>query len=313
LDFLYGWGYVLEFEDEEGLLVKVNGSKRHIRSDAVCVELDGEGTLTVKSIREAIKRKIRISVKSKHGRVMLDPHPLVINQVSKFLNDEERIKVSRAVTQAASLNKLYVLKLLGLKGCEEYLKIERLMDELAKSSTVWGLMSIEAEVAKSYYEALRRIIPSEYGFTARSRRPPRDPVSASISFLNMMLYQICTRALRYYGLDERIGFLHEPRGERASLALDLAEEFKQPLVDAAVIPAFTSRSMKKWHFTYSINGVFLNKRGMSKMLKLFRHRLNLRTSKGRLEEQIYLQASKLAEWVLGLRKNYEPFILTLEV
>ena len=311
VEFLYGWGYLLKAKNGK-LSIKLSSGEKPI-DDCSCVELDGEGALAINALRETIRRGLRVSVKSRHGRAIIDPKPLTVHQIAKFLNDDLRLKVSKLIVQAASINKLYVLRLVGLKSSNEYSKINGLMEGIDKATTIWGLMAIEAEITKTYYEALRQVIPLEYEFTARSRRPPRDPVSASLSYLNMQLYSICVRALRYHGLDERIGFLHEPRGNRASLALDLAEEFRQPLVDAAVIPAFTSRSMRKSDFTYSINGVFLNNRGRRKMLKLFRHRLNLTTPKGKFEELIYAQASKLADWISGSRGYYEPFILTLEV
>lgn len=310
--FLYGWGYALQLSDGKLLFRDKSGSKV-LDDQHACIELNGEGSLNINALREALRRGVRISIKSKNSRAILDSKPLIVLQLSKFLDDKLRLEAAKLIVQASILNKLYVLRLVGLRDCSQYSKIKELVNTVARCSTTWSLMTVEAEAARNYYEALRIIIPPEYGFNARSRRPPRDPVSASISYLNMLLYSMCIRALRYQGLDERIGFLHEPRMDRASLALDLAEEFKQPLVDSAVIPAFTSKSIKASDFNLSSGRVYLNSRGKRKMLKLFRHRLNLLTPIGRMENLIYLQAAKLGEWILGTRRCYEPFVPTLEV
>jgi len=309
IEFLYGWGYSLHRRGGR-LVFRCSSGFRDVGFEE-CIELDGEGSIGVDALREACRRGVRVAVKSRHGRAILDSKPLVVKQVERFLCDSDRLLIAKLVAEASASNKLYLMGLLGLQGSQEYSAIEELASRFTEASTVWGVMAVEAEVTRLYYESLRRVIPGDYGFTARSRRPPRDPVSASMSFLNMMLYSLCARALRYHGLDERLGFLHEPRGDRASLALDLAEEFRQPLVDSVVIPAFTSRSMRKSDFKYSVNGVYLNDWGRGKLMKLYRHKLNLRTPLGSFEQLVYRQAEQLAKWVSGELEVYRPFKASL--
>jgi CRISPR-associated protein Cas1 len=55
----------------------------------------------------------------------------------------------------------------------------------------------------------------------RSRRPPRDPVNALLSFLYAILTHDMASALEGVGLDAAVGYLHADRPGRASLALDL--------------------------------------------------------------------------------------------
>jgi len=65
----------------------------------------------------------------------------------------------------------------------------------------------------------------------RSKRPPLDRTNALLSFLYAMLAHDCRSACESCGLDPQSGFLHQPRPGRASLALDLMEEFRPTLVD----------------------------------------------------------------------------------
>lgn len=65
-----------------------------------------------------------------------------------------------------------------------------------------------------------------FAMGGRTRRPPRDRFNAMLSFLYAMWMNDCRSALEAAGLDPQVGFLHTLRPGRASLALDLMEEFR---------------------------------------------------------------------------------------
>lgn len=60
-------------------------------------------------------------------------------------------------------------------------------------------------------------------FHGRRKRPPTDPLNAALSFAYAMLTRAVTMAATVAGFDSRLGFLHQPRAGRASLALDLMD------------------------------------------------------------------------------------------
>jgi CRISPR-associated protein Cas1 len=70
-------------------------------------------------------------------------------------------------------------------------------------------------------------------------------------------------ALRTHGLDPCIGWLHEIRDGRASLALDLLEPLRAPLCDLFVLKLFNQKIMTKQHFdkNESNGGTYLSEKG----------------------------------------------------
>lgn len=101
-----------------------------------------------------------------------------------------------------------------------------------------ALLGTEGEAAQVYFAVFERLIrrsEPELRFAGRSRRPPLDAPNALLSFLYVLLAADCRAALETQGLDPQMGFLHRDRPGRASLALDLMEEFRAPLADRLVL------------------------------------------------------------------------------
>jgi len=71
--------------------------------------------------------------------------------------------------------------------------------------------------------------------TTRSRRPPRDPLHALLSFVYAIITNDMVSALEGVGLDPAVGFLHVDRPGRPTLALDLVEEFRTLVADRLVL------------------------------------------------------------------------------
>jgi len=116
--------------------------------------------------------------------------------------------------------------------------LARTLEQLERESSVDVLRGLEGEAAARYFgwfgSALRTKEPG-MAFRGRTRRPPRDPINAMLSFGYALLLHDCVAALASVGLDPDIGFLHEERPGRPSLALDLMEELRVAFVDRMVV------------------------------------------------------------------------------
>jgi CRISPR-associated protein Cas1 len=89
---------------------------------------------------------------------------------------------------------------------------------------------------------------SDLRFARRTRRPPRDPCNALLSFAGALASNMVAGLAAARGLDLAVGFLHEPRGGRPSLALDLVEEWRPAVVARFVLRVANLRMLRAEHF-----------------------------------------------------------------
>jgi CRISPR-associated protein Cas1 len=118
-------------------------------------------------------------------------------------------------------------------------KLDASLRAVRVSDDIDVLRGIEGEAARSYFEALSRIVRLDarqaFAMEGRSRRPPRDRMNALLSFLYTLLTHDCRTALETVGLDPQVGFLHALRPGRPALALDLVEEFRAIIADRVAL------------------------------------------------------------------------------
>jgi CRISP-associated protein Cas1 len=109
---------------------------------------------------------------------------------------------------------------------------------LGAGESVDTVRGLEGVAAKEYFGVFDLLIKREevaLRFTGRSRRPPKDRMNALLSFGYALLLQDCAGAAAGVGLDPAVGFLHEERPGRLSLALDLMEELRVAVVDRLML------------------------------------------------------------------------------
>jgi CRISPR-associated protein Cas1 len=126
-----------------------------------------------------------------------------------------------------------------------------------KPQGVDGLRGLEGEAGLVYFSVFDHLLRgdrSAFRFTQRSRRPPLDPVNTLLSFVYAVLAHDCRSALETVGLDPQVGFLHRDRPGRASLALDLMEEFRPAIADRLVLTLVNRRQVAGDGFRHMENG-----------------------------------------------------------
>jgi len=97
------------------------------------------------------------------------------------------------------------------------------------------LRGVEGAAAASYWRAFPLLNRSALAFTGRKARPPGDPINALLSLGYVLLVNEIWSTLDGMGFDPFLGFYHEVRVNRPSLALDLVEPFRHRLVDRMVL------------------------------------------------------------------------------
>jgi CRISPR-associated protein Cas1 len=113
-----------------------------------------------------------------------------------------------------------------------------------------------------------------FHFANRNRRPPRDPVNALLSLGYSLLAKDLTVVVQAVGFDPFLGFYHQPRFGRASLALDLMEPFRPLIADSAVLSAINTRMVTPTDFLRTGNAVALTADGRKKFFRAYEQRMD---------------------------------------
>lgn len=138
------------------------------------------------------------------------------------------------------------------------------LDDLAAKAVpghpVDVLRGFEGAGAAAYFAGYVTLFADSLGFTRRARRPPPDPVNASLSLAYTLLHSEAVRAAWGAGLDPLLGFYHAPAFGRESLASDLIEPLR-PRVDAWVWEMFRERALRAESFSRDNGACLLGKAG----------------------------------------------------
>lgn len=159
-------------------------------------------------------------------------------------------------------------------------RLDRLEYDAERAESLDQLLGIEGTASAGYFAELPRLLADERGtsfvaaFAGRRKRPPTDPLNAALSFCYAMLTRAATVASTVAGFDARLGFLHQPRAGRPSLALDLIEPLRPLIADSAVITAINNGRLKPEHFTRDADAVLLDAAGRKVVIEAFEQRLD---------------------------------------
>lgn len=195
-------------------------------------------------------------------------------------------------------------------------RLRQIVAELKNQTDPEWMMGFEGEAAHHYFGVFNQLISSQAGFIfgGRTRRPPKDPVNAMLSFMYSVLSKEISGALQGVGLDPQVGFLHKERPGRDSLALDLLEEFRAPIVDRLVLTLINRQQVKPNDFTTDILGGIAMKEDTRRLL--------LQSWQARKQEEIthpflgekvavgllpHVQAMLLAQHLRGDLAEYPPY------
>jgi len=193
----------------------------------------------------------------------------------------------------------------------------RSLEQVEKADGVDTIRGLEGDAARSYFGAFDHLIVSEdsgFHFGGRSRRPPRDPTNALLSFVYTLLLHDVRSALEAVGLDPQVGFLHRDRPGRPGLALDLMEELRPFLADRLVLSLINRRQVTSSGFELrETGGVWMTDETRKTVLVAYQDRKKEEIRHPFLDERCtvgaisHIQALLLARAIRGDLDTYPPF------
>lgn len=274
----------------------------------------GKSQVSTQAIRACLWRDIPITYLSRmgfcYGRIL--PIARGYRQLSRYqqqLSPVEKLISARAIVQAKLKNSRVLMrrqrKRLESQILENVLQsLDYLANQAAEADSVERLMGFEGAAAAQYFSAFAECLTNtDFVFTARSRRPPGNPVNAMLSFGYQVLWNHLLALIELQGLDPYYACLHQAHDGHPALASDLIEEFRAPIVDSLVLWLVNSKVVNaQKDFDYRDGGCYLNDSGRRKYLQAFLQRM---------EEEIQTDSGeKQPKWDLLTQqvKAYKQFI-----
>ena len=255
-----GFGSKVFRENELVKIVTKEGEQVQVSPREVeQVIIAGEASITSGVVRLLLENEVDlVFVEHKptnfFARVVRSDYNMITDLWRKqiVMGEDRRLEIAKEIMDCAIYNKLRILQSLA-KNREvdfdketEYLKGRRAALRSIKENET--LMGVEGDATKTYFGALRKIIPEEFGFEKRERHTPHDPVNSMLSYGYTVLKSRVEYGLMRAGLNPYEGVLHVAYRNRPALSFDLMEEFRQPIVDRVVITQITQKQVREDEF-----------------------------------------------------------------
>lgn len=197
------------------------------------------------------------------------------------------------------------------------MSLKESLQEISACHTLDDLMGFEGSAAKIYFGVFDQLILQQreaFQFKERSRRPPLDNLNALLSFLYTILTSEVSSALETVGLDPYVGFLHQDRPGRPSLALDLMEELRPVFADRLALSLINRNQINGKGFKEKESGGILMDDATRKIvLTAWQERKKEQINHPFLKERVdfglipYIQALLLSRFLRGDLDAYPPF------
>ena len=158
----------------------------------------------------------------------------------------------------------------GIDEMKRYLEKIKAINIIIKDSRN-NLMAYEGNSSKHYYNILSYLIPEQYKFNGRSRRPAKDEFNAMLNYAFGVLYGKVEKSLIIAGLDPYVGILHTDNYNKKSLVYDFIERYRF-IANKTVFALFSMKKVNKLHFDKIYGGYRLNKEGKQLLLKYLTER-----------------------------------------
>lgn len=226
-----------------------------------------------------------------------------------------KIANSRKVIERALRDHAMLVDGQALTQASAFLK--ETLSAIPQCKTTGELMAFEGSAARIYFGVFNQLVfqqREDFPFNERSRRPPLDNMNSLLSFFYTLLVNEAVSALETVGLDPYVGFLHQDRPGRPSLALDLMEELRPVFADRLALSLVNRKQITGNGFTQKESGgILMDDDTRKTVLTAWQERKKEEILHPYLKERIpfglipYVQAMLLARFLRGDLDAYPPF------
>jgi CRISPR-associated protein Cas1 len=226
--------------------------------DVPCHEIDavlifGNVHVTTQAVRTLMEHGIEMALLTRRGKLLCQLTPPMAKNVLLRLAQYQRtqdkafcLATARAIVAAKIASGLQFIRqhtsnYRGQSMAQELRELQRCSERVDATADTSALFGIEGNAARVYFQAFGKMLRSGIEFPGRRKRPAPDPVNALLSFGYTLLFNEIASLLDGIGFDPFIGFYHRPEYGRPSLAADLVEEFRVPVIDRLTVRLLNTR------------------------------------------------------------------------
>ncbi len=282
-------GFVLKIQEKEKVV-------QEVRINEICqLNLLGNIQLSTQAIQALCEQEVPIGYFSQGGWFYGVTHGLGVKNI--YLRREQFrladvpgfcLRLARALVAGKIRNQRTLLQRNHVEPSRSALTFMKNMQQDAERATELDeLLGLEGNAARVYFQNFAGMIKLDepgasppgaadftFDFNHRNRRPPRDPINALLSLAYSVLAKDLMIVCHTVGFDPFLGFYHQPRFGRASLALDLMEPFRPLIADSAVLSAINTRMVTPRDFVRAGNSVALTPEGRKAFFRAYEQRMD---------------------------------------
>lgn len=266
--------------------------KREVLAEIPCAKLEtiflyGSVQVSTQALAELLDNGIELAFFTLKGRLrgQLTP-PKAKNVVLRMkqyelVSDKQRCLihakelVAAKIANAAAVLRRYRKNDPEAVALESFQDLDAFQKRAGATRSLDELRGTEGAAAARYFAAMARLVPTGFEFTGRNRRPPRDPVNALLSFGYVLVGNELQALLDGMGFDPYLGFFHQLDYGRPSLALDLLEELRAPLIDRFSLGLLKLRKLAPADFESTPEkGVVLTRDGLKTYFRAYEEELS---------------------------------------
>ena len=221
----------------------------------------GNNQLTTELLRYLAGKGIEVAFLSTSGRFKFRIVPetskniyLRMAQHDRYRDTAYRVRMSKSIVEGKLKNQRSVLMRCqrnqpGIDLQVAVGALRKCIEQVPEKSSIEEIMGVEGIGSRAYFEAYGRLLLGGFELSRREYYPPPDPVNALLSFGYMVLFNELSSLLEACGFDVFLGFLHGTRYGRASLATDMIEELRGPVIDRLVLYMINKGAVKPAQFS----------------------------------------------------------------
>lgn len=280
----------LKKRDGRILVQKENETIHDIPMNAVDqIIIIGNAQISTQLINELLERRIPVYFSTSYGKCLGWLNPVYnkncimrIKQFKGFDSPEFCLRIAKEIVRGKLINSRVLLMRYYRSIKNDNIKrhagkIREYISNISKANSIEELMGIEGIGSREYFICFKLLINDEslcFDFEKRTRRPPKDPVNAMLSYTYTLLTNEVKNEIIRVGLDPYIGFFHSNVYGRPALALDIMEEFRQIIADSVVLTAINKKMINSNDFDWKMGACLLNEIGRKKLFSMYRKRIN---------------------------------------